>query len=140
MSTRNAADKLTIRGTALPGVETTLTAPISSRGDFLCHEITGTFTTLETSTTDEAICRLDVQLVDGATLEPIQTDYCPAETVLSPGRVKSPAAPSAAVPLGWVNPMPLKWRFRRAGQVLLKIRNTSGVSQTVTVVLHGERV
>jgi hypothetical protein len=118
---------------------------ITAQGSFMLLTMTGSYTTKvsdgqqEPAATDDGICRILVQLLDGTNQRPLFDNYIPANLFLSPGRVQSLAGigePSDQLYLQF----PFVYTFKTKGSILVRIKNEADWENTLRIQFNGIRI
>jgi len=114
---------------------------ITSLGHFMLLSMTGSYTTKIDGQppTDDGICQIFIQLLDGSNQRPLFDDFVAANLFLSPGRVQQLSGqgnPSDQLYLEY----PFVYTFPLNSQILVRIRNTSDYSNIVRIMFKGIRI
>lgn len=114
---------------------------ITSLGHFMLMSMTGSFTTkvADDPVTDDGICRIFIQLLDGSNQRPLFDDFAAANLFLSPGRAQALAGVGNASDQLYLE-YPFVFTFPINGSILVRIRNTSDYKNVVRILFKGIRI
>lgn len=114
---------------------------ITSLGHFMLMSMTGSFTTkvADDPVTDDGICRIFIQLLDGSNQRPLFDDFIAANLFLSPGRVQALAGVGNASDQLYLE-YPFVFTFPVNGSILVRIRNTADYANIVRIMFKGIRI
>lgn len=114
---------------------------ITSLGHFMLLSMTGSFTTkvADDPVTDDGICRIFIQLLDGSNQRPLFDDFVAANLFLSPGRVQALAGVGNASDQLYLE-YPFVFTFPINGSILVRIRNTADYANIVRIMFKGIRI
>lgn len=133
------------------GGSAAVTVNVSNEGDFICQDITGSFSTLAISAAppaglDDGVNYLSVKIRDTGNGTDLFDDFVPLNLFLSPGRIRTAGiiiAPAglAVEPSNQIFfPKRFSYVFEANTNILIEARNTSTFANTFTMAFWGIRV
>jgi len=122
---------------------------LASYGDFLCNDITGSYSSLvedQAAAVDDGVCHLSAKLSDGQGGIQLFDDFIPLNLFLTPGRQRTMGVlvdaaggvPNVSLPMFF--PKYLVHLFPANNDIVLELRNDADWENTFKIAFWGTRI
>ncbi len=138
-------NRILLEDTVPAGSKVLSKVSITSLGDFLCQEITGSFETLfddAGAIKDDGVNHLRFRFIDGTTNRPLFEDSIPGNLLLTPGRRKSSKSTTLLTdpPANRLyKPRYCEYLFGENSEIIVEAINDSNTALDYSIEFHGVR-